>query len=91
MIPSHSQPMRKSILFLLILSILASISLLPATSSSADTGATTRLRIGVSADGIYHITADDLANAGIDPGAVDPRTFDMSSLGQAVAIRVIGL
>ncbi len=49
-----------------------------------------RLRIGVTADGIVRIGPDDLAAAGIDPTAVDPRTFALSSLGEPVAIQVIG-
>ena len=50
----------------------------------------TRVRLGVTADGIVRVTAADLAVAGVDPAAVDPRTFALSSLGQPVAIRVTG-
>lgn len=50
--------------------------------------AATRLRIGITADGIYRLTPADLTTAGVDPTSVDPRSFAMSSMGSAVAIRV---
>ncbi len=64
-------------------------------SATSGAGAVTRLRLGVTVDGIVRVTAADLAGAdlaaaGVDPAAVDPRTFALSSLGQAVAIRVTG-
>ena len=59
------------------------------TAALAD-DTTTLVRLGVTADGIVRVTAADLAAAGVDPAAVDPRTFALSSLGQAVAIRVTG-
>jgi hypothetical protein len=52
--------------------------------------ATIRLLIGVNTDGIVQLTPSDLAAAGVDPAAVDPNTFAMSSMGQSVAIRVTG-
>ena len=51
---------------------------------------TTRLRIGITADGIYRLTPSDLTLAGVALAAVDPCTFAMSSMGQGVAIRVEG-
>jgi hypothetical protein len=49
-----------------------------------------RLRIGVTQDGIMAVRPDDFAKAGINPAAIDPRTFAMSSLGQPVAVYVTG-
>ena len=49
-----------------------------------------RLRIGVTVDGIVQVAPSDLSAAGVDPAAVDPRTFALSSMGQPVAIRVTG-
>lgn len=49
-----------------------------------------RLRIGVVAYGIYRLTPADLQQAGVDPAAIDPRSFVMSSQGQLIAIRVVG-
>jgi hypothetical protein len=65
-----------------------------AASNVALNVAPTRLRIGVTTDGMVRITPSELATAlsgsGVDPAAVDPRTFALSSLGQPVAIRVTG-
>ena len=65
-----------------------------AASNVALNVATTRLRIGVTADGMVRITPSDVATAltgsGVDPAAVNPQTFALSSLGQPVAIRVTG-
>lgn len=58
--------------------------------SLATSAAVIRLRIGVTADGITRLTPADLAAAGLDPTTVDPRTFALSSLDHAVAIRVTG-
>ena len=52
--------------------------------------ASVRVRIGVTADGIVQLMPPDLAAAGVDLAAVDPRTFAMSSLAQPVAIVVTG-
>ena len=49
-----------------------------------------RVRIGVTRDGIVQLTPADLAAVGVDPTSVDPRTFALSSMGQPVAIQVIG-
>ena len=63
----------------------------PAALAAQDAqAASVRVRIGVTADGIVQLTPSDLAAAGVDPAAVDPRTFAMSSLAQPVAIRVTG-
>ncbi|MCS6842915.1 MAG: C25 family cysteine peptidase [Caldilineales bacterium] len=48
------------------------------------------MRVGVSSDGLVRITPADLSAAGVNLSAVDPRTFAMTSLGQPVAIRVVG-
>jgi len=71
-----------------ILTILAAI--LPSISAYAQTPDPVRLRIGVVADGIVRLTPGDLLAAGVNPGTIDPRTFVLVSLGQAVAIRVNG-
>ncbi len=47
-----------------------------------------RVRIGVVKDGITVIAPGDLASAGLNPAAMDPRTFAMTSLGKSVAIYV---
>ena len=63
----------------------------PAALAAQDTqAASVRVRIGVTADGIVQLTPPDLAAAGVDLAAVDPRTFAMSSLAQPVAIAVTG-
>ena len=63
---------------------------LPSARAQEPDAATSRMRIGVVKDGITVVTPGDLAKAGVDPSAVDPRTFSLSSLGQAVAIYVSG-
>lgn len=73
----------------MLLTLLAAM-LLPPAVGDAQAAATLRLRIGVTADGIVQIGPADLTAAGVDPAAVDPRTFAMSSSGRAVAIRVTG-
>ncbi|HEY53673.1 MAG TPA: hypothetical protein G4N94_09475 [Caldilineae bacterium] len=50
----------------------------------------TRLRIGVTEDGIQRITPADLLAAGVEPTELDPRLFAMTSRGLPVAIQVIG-
>jgi hypothetical protein len=63
---------------------------LPAASAQEPAAAAVRVRLGVVKDGIFVVTPTDLANAGIDPNSVDPRTFSLNSLGHAVAIHVTG-
>lgn len=78
--------MRPFLLIVLLASLLA-----PQRSALATAPVTAaRLRLGVTADGIVRLTPADLAAAGIEPTAVDPRTFALSSLGQPVALRVTG-
>lgn len=59
-------------------------------AGAASPDAISRLRIGVTRDGITVLTPVDLQAAGINPASVDPRTFAMSSLGAPVAILVTG-
>ena len=63
---------------------------LPVVSRSAqqDTADQT-FKIVVNRDGIYRITCDALRSAGLAADA-DPRTFALSTQGEAVAIRVVG-
>lgn len=81
---------------LVLLCVLLCASLAPGPAAAAGVepaaspSAALRLRVGVVADGIVQIGPADLAAAGVDPATVDPRTFAMSSLGAAVAIRVTG-
>lgn len=66
-------------------------------SLPAATGATaTQLPVGqdvykieVDADGIYEITRTDLANAGMNVGAVNPNTLQMLYRGQPVAYQFV--
>ncbi len=79
---------------LLLLSVLV-LALAPAGPAGAEPAdvapaAVTRVRLGVTADGITQVTPADLLAAGLDPSIVDPRTFALSSQGQPVAIRVEG-
>lgn len=48
------------------------------------------LKIGVEADGLYQVTPTDLQAAGVDTGALDPRTLRLYNQGQEVAILVPG-
>lgn len=87
--------MRSTIVASLLIGLLFSpILTLPATAQQASAAdATTpviRVRIGIVADGIYRLTPEDLRTAGVAVETVDPRTFALSSLGQPVAIRVLG-
>ena len=91
MTPPTKNLMKKTSLALLTLLILSSLLLLTLDRTPASAGGPTqRLRIGVTRDGVIRITPDDLRNAGVDPATIDPRTFSMSSQGNAVAIRVAG-
>lgn len=77
---------------LALLTVLGSLADVPGTIAVAPaiSQATTRLRIGVTSDSLVRITPADLAAAGVNPAAVDPHTFALSSLGQPIAIRVTG-
>jgi len=77
-----------SLLTLLILTIALFLTLNSEPAHAG--GGVQRLRIGVVRDGIVRITPDDLIKAGVDVSALDPRSFAMSSQGQAIAIRVAG-
>ena len=68
----------------------AAVLLPPAPSQVARAADVTRVRIGVTQDGLTAITPADLVAAGVDPAALDPRTAAMSSLGEPVAIEVAG-
>ena len=60
------------------------------TPDSRAQGEVYTLRIGITADGIYHIGYDDLRSAGIDPANIDPRQLVMTSQKMPVSIEVIG-
>jgi hypothetical protein len=49
---------------------------------------TPTLKIAVTSDGLYQLTHDDLANAGLD--AIDPRTLKLSQRGLEIPIYVPG-
>ena len=74
--------------FLIILGLLAWI--LPQAQPGRAASLPTRVRIGVTTDGIVRVTPTNLTAAGIDVVTIDPSTFALSSLGQPVAIRVSG-
>ena len=52
--------------------------------------ATPTLKIGVTEDGLYELTYEDLAGAGLDPGTADARTIKMSNHGAEIPIHVDG-
>lgn len=47
-------------------------------------------RIAVESEGIYQLTQQDLANAGLPVASLDPRTIKMYNFGQELAIQVPG-
>ncbi len=51
---------------------------------------TTYLKLGVTADGIYRITKQDLLNQNISITAIDPRNFNLFLKGKTVPIYVKG-
>ena len=59
-----------------------------ASGESGD--ATPALKIGLTEDGLYVLTADDLIGAGFDLTGVDPRTITLSNRGVEVPISVYG-
>ena len=60
-----------------------------AETSSAAPIATT-LKIGVTEDGIYKLTYSNLAHAGLNLNALDPRTIKLSNRGAEISIYVHG-
>ncbi|CAG1770816.1 partial Gingipain R2, partial [uncultured bacterium] len=50
----------------------------------------THLKIGISENGIYKLTYDDLTNAGLKLNSIDPRTLRMSNKGAEVPISIYG-
>ncbi len=75
----------------LVAVVLAAAVLLPSVPAQVARAAdVTRVRIGVTQDGLTAVTPADLAAAGVDPATVDPRTFALSSLGEPVAVEVTG-
>jgi hypothetical protein len=47
-------------------------------------------RIKVREDGMYKLTYQELTDAGLPVTSIDPRTFQLYSLGEEVAIHVVG-
>jgi uncharacterized repeat protein (TIGR01451 family) len=49
-------------------------------------------KITIKEDGLYQLTYDDLAAAGVPVGAdtFDPRTIQIQSIGEEVAVRIVG-
>ncbi len=74
----------------LVVGTLLGLRVVPAAAEATGPAATVRVRIGVSNDSLVRITPADLTAIGVNPAAVDPRTFALSSLGQPIAIRVVG-
>ena len=75
---------------LLSIALLAPLLLASPQTGQANSAGTLRLRVGVTVDGLYHITPSDLSDAGVEVTTIDPRTFAMASQGEDIAIRVIG-
>ena len=74
---------RLDICFLLLL--LTACSFSPSISSAS------RYKILVSSEGLYRVTAADLAAAGAELGKIDPATIQLFHGDQEVAIRVQGI
>ncbi len=86
---TRRRPQRAGSLALALL--LAAVACLPAAAAAQDAAAdVTRVRIGVTRDGVTVITPADLANAQVNVSGADPRTFALSSLGRPVAIYLTG-
>ena len=51
---------------------------------------TVTLKIGVTEDGVYKLTYDDITDAGLDLKGIDPRTIKISNLGTETPIYVGG-
>lgn len=47
-------------------------------------------KVFVAQDGIYRLSYHDLWTAGVPVGTLDPRTLQIYSMGQEIAIRVVG-
>lgn len=56
----------------------------------ADGTTTVTLKIGVTEDGVYKLTYDDITDAGLDLKDVDPRTIKISNRGTETPIYVDG-
>jgi hypothetical protein len=48
------------------------------------------LKIGVREPGLYHVTYQNLIDAGFDPNGIDPKTFRITNRGTEVRILVTG-
>ena len=59
-------------------------SLLPTPHLNAASAFTDTLKIGVTEDGLYQLTHDDLIDAGIELNGVDPRTIKISNRGTEI-------
>lgn len=59
----------------------------PPVSNSTDE---TRLKIFVSQEGLYHLSAGDLSSWGANLGSMDPRTIRLENRGQEIPIYVAG-
>lgn len=90
--PRHSRPAARPRAFLLWSLLVAATLVLPplAPARIVHAEAVTRVRIGVTTDGLTAVTPADLLAAGVDLDTVDPHTFALSSLGEPVAIEVTG-
>jgi hypothetical protein len=68
----------------------APLALFPSQGEGWGGGQPPALKVIVNADGVYRVTGDDLAKAGLDLAAVDPRRLQLSHLGTPVPVRVTG-
>ncbi|MCR4439015.1 MAG: C25 family cysteine peptidase [candidate division KSB1 bacterium] len=62
----------------------------PLQAASGSTVPHPGLRLVVKEDGIYRVTAAQMAKAGIDPATIDPRNFRLTRRGRQVAVYVFG-
>lgn len=91
----HKRPVVAALVLLLILSLLP-----PATHAAPATATASLpcpldpaplcLKLVVSEDALYRVSAADLTQAGWNLATLDPSTLGLTSQGQAVAIRVAG-
>lgn len=88
--PHLLMPIRRLIAAVLMVALLSCLLAALFIPRPASANVPIRLRIGVVADDLYRLAPADFLAAGIDPAAIDPRSFSMSSQGLPVAIRVLG-
>ena len=62
----------------------------PATNGVSTAGDSPVLKIGVTGDGLYQLTYEDLTAAGLDPSIVDPQRLRLQNRGADIPIHIQG-